>query len=97
MPQGPELHLDLSGQKEPVLTPGRVYAPQGPELHLDLSGQKEPVLTPGRVYAPQGPELHAWTFLDYRSLCCSCTYLHYMSRQHETLGVSLYRYTKSCS
>jgi hypothetical protein len=51
-----ELHLDSSGQLEPMLVqkclhhgdraaPGRVYIPQGPELHLDFSEQKRPELT----------------------------------------------------
>ncbi len=39
----PELHLDLSGQQEPVLLLDRVYT-TGTELHLDLFGQQETVL-----------------------------------------------------
>jgi hypothetical protein len=38
--QEPELYLDLSGQKEPVLT-WDVFTPQGPELHMDGSAQQE--------------------------------------------------------
>ncbi len=67
-PQRPELHLDLSGQKEPVLTLD-VYTPQGPELHLEVSGQQELVLLldvstlerhllPLDVSTPQRPLLH---------------------------------------
>ena len=41
--QGPELHLDVSGQQEPVLLLN-VSTLQRPELHLDVSGQQEPVL-----------------------------------------------------
>jgi hypothetical protein len=46
--QGPELHLDLSGQKEPVMTLD-VSIPHGPELHLDVAAQQEPFADFGRA------------------------------------------------
>jgi hypothetical protein len=54
--------------------PGHVYI-TGSELHLDVSGQQEPLLLSG-MSTLQGLS-YTWTYLDYRSLCCSLTCLHY--------------------
>ncbi|MFN9906443.1 MAG: hypothetical protein ACK56F_10020, partial [bacterium] len=45
LPQGPELHLDLLGQQEPVLLQDvSTRKLKGHELHLDLSTLQRPVL-----------------------------------------------------
>jgi hypothetical protein len=41
--QGPEMHLDVPGQQEPMLLLDKSTL-QGPELRMDVSGQKESVL-----------------------------------------------------
>ncbi len=56
IPQGPELHLDVSGQQEPLLLLD-VATQQGTELHLDLPRQQEPMLLLD-VYTLEGPELY---------------------------------------
>jgi hypothetical protein len=63
---GTELHLDLSGQQEPVLLLD-MSTPQGTELHLCLSGQQEPVLLL-LVSTLRGLSC-TWSCLDNRSLC----------------------------
>jgi hypothetical protein len=61
-PQGPELHLELSGQKEPLLT-------LVPELDLEVSGKQELVL--GWTYLPYRGLNYAWMCLENRSLSWS--------------------------
>jgi hypothetical protein len=67
---GSELHLDVSGQQEPLLL-SDVSTLKGPELHLDVTRLQEPVLP--------------WTCPPYKGLCwpvgihvcttcLSCTY-----------------------
>jgi hypothetical protein len=52
--------LDLSGQKEPVLTPD-MSTSQGLELHLNVSTLMRPVLL---LEVSEGPEMHLdqWTY-----------------------------------
>jgi hypothetical protein len=58
-PLRPELHLDLSGQQEPLLLldVSTVYTTCRHELHLDVSTLERPVLHLV-VCTPQGLELH---------------------------------------
>ncbi len=53
MPQGPELHLNVSALQRLVLLL-EVSTPQGPELHLDVSALQSLVLLL-EVSNPQGP------------------------------------------
>ncbi len=81
--QGPELLLDLSGQKEPVLTLDLCRA-QGPELLPEVSGKQEPVL--------DWTCLHhrrlscTWMRLQYRGLCCTWKCLYNKSLEVCPLG-----------
>jgi hypothetical protein len=54
--QGPELHLDMSGQQEPLLLLD-VSSLQGPELHLDVLH-----------FADYKSLCCSWTCLHYRGL-----------------------------
>jgi hypothetical protein len=72
--QRPELHLNASGQQEPLLLPD-VATLQGPELQMDLFGQHEPVLLLD-VLHHRGLSC-TWTCLHYRGLCCTLTCLHH--------------------
>ncbi len=80
-PQGPELQLDLSGQKEPVLTL-KMSTPQGPELHLEVSEKQKPVLV-WTLLSHRGLN-YAWMCQENRSLCWSGHY--YPTGAWTTLG-----------
>ena len=55
-PQGPELHLDVSGQQEPILSWTCLHH-RGLSCTMDLYTLQRPVMHLG-VSTPQGFELH---------------------------------------
>jgi hypothetical protein len=85
--QGPELHLDIPRQQEPVLLLD-VSTPQGLELHWDVPRLQEPVLLLDFTVSTLKRHvltcmcLHhrglsrTWACLHYRCLCCNWTCLH---------------------
>ncbi len=85
--QRPELHLDVSTLKRPVLDMSTlqrdvlhlhmdVSTPQRPELHLGLSIHCRGLPFFWRCLHFRGLS-SIWTCLRYRSLCCTWTCLHH--------------------
>ncbi len=67
--QGPEMHLDVPRQQEPVLLL-EVSTLQGPEMHLDVPRQQKPVLLLD-VSTLQGPQLHRDMFVQQEPACAA--------------------------
>ncbi len=91
---GPELHLNVFGQQEPLLHP-YVSTPTGAWDALELSTLQKPVLLLD-VSIPQSLSC-TWTCLDNRSLCCCWMWLGKLQRHKLQLNLPSYTRCLCCS